>query len=72
MQVWGSGALFNSGATNTTAYTVNTNYVTSITIKTESTLDTSDWDAPVVLSPFDSTRTDGTSIGGVINYPWRQ
>ena len=66
VQVWGSGNLFNSYATNTTAYTVNTNYVTSITIKTESTLDTSDWEAPVVLSPFVSSRTDGTSLGRVM------
>ena len=66
VQVWGSGNLFNSKATNTTAYTVNTNYVTSITIKTESTLDTSDWEAPVVLSPFVSSRTDGTSLGRVM------
>ena len=66
VQVWGSGNLFNSSATNTTSYTVNTNYVTSITIKTESTLDTSDWEAPVVLSPFVSSRTDDTSIGRVM------
>ena len=66
VQVWGSGNLFNSNATNTTSYTVNTNYVTSITIKTSSTLDTSDWEAPVVLSPFVSSRTDGTSLGRVM------
>lgn len=65
-QVWGSGNLFNSYATNTTAYTVNTNYVTAVTIKTASTLDTSDWVAPVVLEPFVSSRTDGTSIGRVM------
>ncbi|MBR5523346.1 MAG: hypothetical protein IKV82_07770 [Akkermansia sp.] len=64
--VWSSGGLYNSYATNTTAYTVNTNYVTSVTIKTESTLDTSTWEPPVVLKPFVPTRTDDTSLGRVM------
>ncbi|MBQ4614417.1 MAG: hypothetical protein IJB31_05765 [Akkermansia sp.] len=65
-QVWGSGNLFNSYATQTTAYTVNTNYVTAVTIKTASTLDTSTFEPPVILDPFVSTRTDGTSVGRVM------
>ncbi|MBR1979296.1 MAG: hypothetical protein IJ985_07350, partial [Akkermansia sp.] len=65
-QVWGSGNLYNSYATQTTAYTVNTNYVTAVTIKTASTLDTSTFEPPVILDPFVSTRTDGTSVGRVM------
>lgn len=65
-QVWSSSNLFNSNATATTAYTVNTNYVTSVTIKTASTLDTSTFEPPVILDPFVSSRTDGTSIGRVM------
>lgn len=66
VKVWSSGNLLRSAASATTAYTVNTNYVTSVTIKTESTLDTSTWEPPVVLKPFVPTRTDGTSIGRVM------
>ncbi len=65
-QVWGSGNLYNSYATQTTAYTVNTNYVTAVTIKTASTLDTSTFEPPVILDPFVSTRTDGTSVGRIM------
>ena len=67
VKVWEAGGLFNSNATNTTAYKVNTNYVTSITIKTDSTLDTSNWEPPVDYSqPFVSSRSDGTSVGRIM------
>ncbi len=65
-EVWKATELFNSYATATTSYTVNTNYVTSITIKTPSTLDTSNWEEPVILKPFESQRTDGTSVGRIM------
>lgn len=66
-EVWGAGGLFNSNATATTSYKVNTNYVTSITIKTASTLDTSTFAPPVDYSqPFVSSRTDGTTVGRIM------
>lgn len=50
-----------------TAFTVNMNYVTSVTLNTASTLDSSDFTPPKDYSvPFQSQRTDGTSVGRVV------
>lgn len=47
-------------------YYVNLNYVTAVTLNTPSTLDTDSYVPPVDYSqPFESLRTDGTSIGRV-------
>lgn len=50
-----------------TAFTVNMNYVTSVTLNTASTLDSSNFTPPKDYSiPFQSQRTDGTSVGRVM------
>ncbi len=52
--------------TSTTGYWVNLNYVTSVTLNTPSTLDTSSYVPPVDYSePFVSQRTDNTTVGRV-------
>ena len=55
------------GAMNqVTGYRVNLNYVTSVTLNTASNLDTDTYVPPPDYSkPFESERTDGTSIGRV-------
>lgn len=55
------------GAMNqVSGYRVNLNYVTSVTLNTASTLDTDTYVPPPDYSkPFESERTDGTSIGRV-------
>ncbi len=52
--------------TGVSGYYVNLNYVTSVTLNTVSTLDTGSYVPPPDYSvPFESQRTDGTSIGRV-------
>ena len=55
------------GAMNqVSGYRVNLNYVTAVTLNTASTLDTDTYVPPPDYSkPFESGRTDGTSIGRV-------
>lgn len=50
-----------------TSFTVNMNYVTSVTLNTASTLDSSNFTPPKDYSvPFQSQRTDGTSVGRIM------
>lgn len=50
-----------------TSFTVNMNYVTSVTLNTESTLNSSSFTPPKDYTiPFESERTDGTSVGRVL------
>lgn len=60
-----SGLKYGS-MTGVSGYYVNLNYVTAVTLNTPSTLDTDSYVPPVDYSqPFESLRTDGTSIGRV-------
>lgn len=60
-----SGLKYGS-MTGVSGYYVNLNYVTAVTLNTASTLDTDSYVPPVDYSqPFESLRTDGTSIGRV-------
>lgn len=50
-----------------TSFTVNMNYVTSVTLNTASTLDSSNFTPPKDYSvPFQSQRTDDTSVGRIM------
>lgn len=61
-----AGGLKTGSNTKTYGYYVNLNYVTSVTLNTTSTLDTDSYVPPADYSkPFESQRTDGTSIGRV-------
>ncbi len=54
------------GNTVTNGYYVNLNYVTGVALNTASTLDTGSYVPPVDYSvPFESKRTDGTSLGRI-------
>ncbi|MGN0820289.1 MAG: SGNH/GDSL hydrolase family protein [Akkermansia sp.] len=56
--------LLNSYAQSTIGYWVNTNYITSVTLNTASTLDVSSYEpAKDYTTPFVSLRDDGTSVG---------
>lgn len=60
-----SGLKYGS-MTGVSGYYVNLNYVTAVTLNTASTLDTDSYVPPMDYSqPFESLRTDGTSIGRV-------
>ncbi len=55
-----------SGNKQVDGYYINTQYITAITLHTESTLKTEDFEEPINYKiPFESNRTDGTSIGRV-------
>lgn len=50
-----------------TSFTVNMNYVTSVTLNTGSVLDSSSFTPPKDYTvPFESKRTDGTSVGRIL------
>lgn len=50
-----------------TSFTVNMNYVTSVTLNTGSVLDSSSFTPPKDYTvPFESQRTDGTSVGRIL------
>lgn len=65
-----TGLRFSGQNTQTTAYSVNLNYVTSVTLNTASTLDTDSFELPPDYSqPFHSDRWDAhdqTSFGRVL------
>lgn len=62
--VYSASGLKYSSHTETQGYYVNLNYVTGITLHTASTLDVNSYEIPPnYTSPFESQRTDGTSIG---------
>ena len=66
VQLYSADSLKASSNTVTNGYYVNLNYVTAVTLNTPSTLDTDSYVPPVDYSqPFESLRTDGTSIGRV-------
>lgn len=57
----------NYTSQNITSFTVNMNYVTSVTLNTDSTLESSSFTPPKDYTiPFESERTDGTSVGRVL------
>lgn len=57
----------NYTSQHVTSFTVNTNYVTSVTLNTESTLNSSSFTPPKDYTiPFESERTDRTSVGRVL------
>ncbi len=59
-------ALAFSANKQVTGYYINTQYITAITLHTASTLDTESFKEPVNYKiPFESNRTDDTSIGRV-------
>lgn len=60
-----TGLAFSSNTT-TSGYYINTQYVSSITLHTASTLDTTLYETPdIYKSPYETGRTDNTSIGRV-------
>lgn len=66
VQLYQATDLLTVNNTVTNGYYVNLNYITSVTLHTESTLDTDTYVPPPDYSePFESQRTDGTSIGRV-------
>lgn len=66
VQLYQATELLTEHNTVTNGYYVNLNYITSVTLHTESTLDTDTYVPPPDYSePFESQRTDGTSIGRV-------
>lgn len=66
VQLYQATTLLSSDNTATYGYYVNLNYVTAVTLNTVSTLDTDTYVPPKDYSnPFESQRTDGTSIGRV-------
>lgn len=59
--------LLNSFAESTIGYWVNTNYITSVTLNTASTLDVSSYEpAKDYTTSFVSLRDDGTSVGRIM------
>lgn len=63
VDLYNAGNLKASGNTTLKGYYVNLNYVTAVTLNTASTLDTDSYVPPPDYStPFESQRTDGTSI----------
>ena len=66
VQLYQATDLLTEYNTVTYGYYVNLNYITSVTLHTDSTLDTDSYVPPKDYSkPFESQRTDGTSIGRV-------
>ncbi len=66
VELYNASDLKAGGNTALYGYYVNLNYVTSVTLNTASTLDTGSYVPPPDYSqPFESNRTDGTSIGRV-------
>lgn len=66
VQLYQATELLTENNTVTNGYYVNLNYITSVTLHTDSTLDTDSYVPPKDYSkPFESQRTDGTSIGRV-------
>lgn len=64
--IYTAGGLKYGSMNTVTGYYVNLNYVTSVTLNTSSTLDTDSYVPPPDYTvPFESQRTDGTSIGRV-------
>lgn len=66
VQLYQATDLLTENNTVTYGYYVNLNYITSVALHTDSTLDTDSYVQPKDYSkPFESQRTDGTSIGRV-------
>lgn len=64
--LYSADSLRYSSMTGVSGYYVNLNYVTAVTLHTASSLDTDSYVPPKDYSvPFESQRTDGTSIGRV-------
>lgn len=64
--LYSAGGLRYSSMTGVSGYYVNLNYVTAVTLHTASSLDTDSYVPPKDYRvPFESQRTDGTSIGRV-------
>lgn len=64
--LYSANGLKYSSMTGVSGYYVNLNYVTAVTLNTASTLDTDSYVPPKDYRvPFESQRTDGTSIGRV-------
>lgn len=62
-----ASSLLNSYAQSTIGYWVNTNYITSVTLNTASTLDVSSYEpAKDYTTSFVSRRDDGTSVGRIM------
>lgn len=57
----------NYTSQHVTSFTVNTNYVTSVTLNTVSTLESSSFTPPKDYTvPFESERTDRTTVGRIL------
>lgn len=64
--LYSAGALKYGSMSGVSGYYVNLNYVTAVTLHTASSLDTDSYVPPKDYRvPFESQRTDGTSIGRV-------
>ena len=64
--VYQATGLCSSSNNTVSGYYINTQYITSITLHTESSLNTAIYENPdAYKTPYESSRTDGTSIGRV-------